>query len=106
MLFPPARDPALDPALVSADDLGMRSPLRQVAAIVAIATTVAWLSPYWQPGPWNAVIWIVPSLAIAIGANKGVARLLLAPLLLLTFPAAMLANEVAAHFVFGTCLQD
>ena len=101
-----ARDPALDPAPPAADLPALRAPWGQLAAILVIATIVAWLSRYWPPGPWNAIIWLASSITIAFLANKGATRLYLAPCLALIFLAVLVGNEAAAHLVFGTCLYD
>jgi len=85
---------------------GLRAPWRQIAAIVVIATVFAWLSRFWPPGPWNAIIWLASSTIIAFLANKGGARLFFAPVLALIFVATLIGNEVAAHLVFGSCLYD
>ena len=105
-MFPPAGDPALDPAPPAADWSGLRKPWRQIAAIVVIATMVAWLARVRPPVPWNSTIWLVSSMTIAFLANKGAARLFFAPFLALIFLAVLVGNEAAAHLVFGTCLYD
>ncbi len=106
MLFPSARDPALDPAPPPADLPALCEPWGQIAAIVVIATIVAWLSRFWPPVPWNTIIWLASSITIAFLANKGAARLFFAPFLALIFLVALVGNEAAAHLVFGTCLYD
>jgi hypothetical protein len=105
-LFPPARDPALDPAPQTADFPALRGPWKQIAAILVIATMAAWLSRFRPPVPVNAVIWLGSSIVIAFLANKGAARLFFAPVLALIFLAAIVGNEAAAHLVFETCLYD
>ncbi len=84
----------------------LRGPWGQIAAIAVIATVVAWLSRFWPPVPWNAIIWLASSITIGVWANKGTARLFYVPVLALIFPAVLVANEVAAHVIFGTCLYD
>jgi hypothetical protein len=106
VLFPSPRNPALDPAAPSADWQGLSKPWRQIATIVAMATIAAWLSPYWMRGTGNASLWLGASIGVASLANKGAGRLLFAPVLALIFLVALFGNEVAAHLVFGTCLQD
>lgn len=104
-MFPSARDPVLDPALPPANLPALWWPW-QIAAIVVIATVVAWLGRLWPPVPWNVIIWLASSTTIAFFANKGTARLFFAPVLALVFLATLVCNEVAAHLVFGTCLYD
>lgn len=106
MVFPSASDPALDPAPPPAHLPVLRVPWGQIAAIVVIATILAWLSRFWPPGPWNAIIWLGSSITIAVLANKGAARLFFAPFLALIFLVALVGNEAAAHLIFGTCLYD
>lgn len=104
--FPPAPDPPPNPAPPTAGLRARCAPWCQIAAILVIATIVAWGSRFWPPVPWNAIIWLGSAITIGCLANKGVARLFFVPVLLLIFPAALVANEVAAHVVFGTCLYD
>lgn len=106
MLFPPARDPALDPAPRRLHLRTLRVAWGQIAAIVLIASLVAWLSRFWPPVPWNAIIWIGSSVAIPVFASKRLTGLFVAPLLALIFVAALVGNEVVAHLVFATCLYD
>lgn len=106
MLYPPARDPALDPPTPSVQLPALRIPWAQAVAIIVIATIVAWFSHFWPPVPWNAIIWLGSSIAIAFLANRGVARLFVAPFLALVFLIALVGNEAAAHLVFGTCLYN
>jgi len=106
VLFPPARNPALDPVPPPAHLPALSRPWWQIAAIGVIATILAWLSRFWPPGPWNAIIWLASSITIAFLANKGAARLFFALFLALIFLVALVCNEVVAHLVFGTCLYD
>lgn len=78
----------------------------QIAAILVIATIFAWLSRFWAPGAWNAIVWLGSSITTAFLGNRGAARLFLAPLLALLFGAALMGNEAVAHLVFGSCLYD
>jgi hypothetical protein len=104
--FPSARNPALDPAPPPANLPALRVPWGQIAAIVVIATIVAWLGRSWPRVPWNAFIWLGSSITIALVANKGAARLFFTPFLALIFLVAIIGNEAVAHLVFGTCLYD
>jgi hypothetical protein len=101
-----ARNSVLDPAASPTPFLAQPALWLQIAATVVVATMVAWLSRFWPVGPWNAVIWIAPPMLIAFLCNKGLARLVLAPLFALIFLATLVGNEAAAHLVFGTCLYD
>ena len=71
-----------------------------------VATLDAWLSRFWSPVPWNAIIWLGSSIIVSVSVNEGIARLWFAPVLAGIFLAALVGNEVVAHFVFGTCLYD
>lgn len=84
----------------------LSKPWEQIAAIVVIATIVAWLSRFWSPGPSNAIIWFLPPITIAFVANKGGVRFAFAAILTLVFVTTLVGNEAAAHLVFGTCLYD
>ena len=106
MLFPPAGDPALDPAPPPVWVPALFVPWGQIAAIVVIATAVAWFNRFGPPVPWNAMIWLGSSITIAFLFNKGAARLVYAPCLALVFVAAVAGNEAVAHHAFGTCLSD
>lgn len=104
MLFPAPSDPALDRAPRTASELGIRKPVQQIAAVIAIATIVVWLSRYPVSENRVAPVWFGSSIAISVFFNKGAERLLFAPVLaVMIFPTA-LANEVAAHLIFGTCI--
>lgn len=104
--LPSARDPAPDPTPPPAYLAALRKSWGQIAAIIVIATFVAWFSRLWSPTPWNAVIWLGSPIIIACLGKKGIARFWFAPLLALIFFAALIVNEAAAHLIFGTCLYD
>ena len=106
VLFPPAGDPTLDPAPPPVWVPALFVPWGQIAAIVVIATAVAWFNRFGPPVPWNAMIWLGSSITIAFLFNKGAARLFFAPFLALVFVAAVAGNEAVAHHAFGTCLSD
>ena len=106
MLFPPPSDPQLDRKPLSATELGVHKPWQQIAATVGVATIVAWVSAVWMRGLPIAYFWLGTSIGIAALSNRGVARLLFTLCLAMIFLAAVIANEAAAHTLFGVCLYD
>ena len=106
VLLPPARDPVSDPMVEEATwrlpMLGINRPVLQILLTAVAATIIAWAGRSWPPGLWN----LIPPVVIALLANKGFARLVFALVLIGIFVATLIANEVAAHLLFGTCLYD
>jgi hypothetical protein len=106
MLLPPARNPLLDPPIIAFERMGVRKPWLQALAVFVLATFLAWVGRSWPPGPWNLVWMAGLPVLIALIANRGVVRLLFwLPLIFVSF-ASLLANEIAAHLLFATCLGN
>ena len=108
LILPPPLDPQplteISPAWGTIEWGILRRPRLQVLGTVALATAMAW-TDLWPPGPWNLIALLSP-LLITIVANTKAARLAFGILLTLLFVASLMANEAAAHFVFGICLYD
>lgn len=106
MPFLPVRNPAPDPSSSPDPFLGHPALWIQIAAVIVIATVVAWFGRFWPVGTWNAVTWIAPPIFIALLCNKGAARLVIALLLASISLATIIGNEAVAHLTLGTCLYD
>jgi hypothetical protein len=97
MLFPPARNPLLDPPIWPVETRlrwgQFRRPFLQIAAAVLWGTVCLHLM-VWQlipPGPWN-LLWLLAPFLVGAWANTGVARAAGAFGLLLVWFAAMFGN--------------
>jgi hypothetical protein len=106
MLLPPARDPILDPPVISFDLMGLRRPWLQVFAVFVCATFFAWVGRFWSPGPWNLLWMIGVPVCLAFIVNRKISRLFFAVVLIFVSFVSLVVNEMTAHLLVGMCLYD